>query len=271
MAKIRWRQSDIDRITNTVRQFNAAITRELKRNPNFAAVAPERLTTKGLKEQIQTRQDFNRLINKYQRFYHDKTSRQIVTNAHGVQTTKWQRKETAIDLRVVNAKRAKARKKASAEKGTLNAERSMNKRKRIIDFDSIHTQDSWNKIVKSVENESLSRYDRDEKILYYGNYIGAILARLNNPDIAKKVMKKKADSMIDAYYDNPDLQIDYIYSEEDEKQRENIISNELDSVQDEINDDENIELLKEYVQYHGDTDTSDLIEQFLLDEYGITI
>ena len=116
---IKWRNKDKTRLSNTVRQLNAKITRTLKKNPELAPYLPERLTVQGLRDKIQTRQDFNREINSARRFLKP-GAETPVTSATGIRTTRWEKREVGIKVGVINRRRNRELKKNEPYHGEGN-------------------------------------------------------------------------------------------------------------------------------------------------------
>ena len=58
--RIKWRLQDRKTLARTVKNFNAKITRLEKKHPELKEFLPEKISVKDLKNNIETRQDFNR-------------------------------------------------------------------------------------------------------------------------------------------------------------------------------------------------------------------
>ena len=105
--KINWRESDIEELTRTVKNFNAKINRLSKKNPDIAVALPEKVKVNELKKLITTRQDLKRELNALRRF--SKRGAEKIVIAEGtdeeLKITKWQRTEMNRRVGIINRKR----------------------------------------------------------------------------------------------------------------------------------------------------------------------
>ena len=115
---IKWRVNDEKELRRVARNFNDKLRRLVKENPENKNILPQfynektdqfesRLTVASLKDMIQTRQDYNRMLNMLKRFSKRGAEKIIEApgNTYGTRTTKWQRTETARLVGIVNRKR----------------------------------------------------------------------------------------------------------------------------------------------------------------------
>lgn len=215
---IKWRNIDRVTLSKTVQQFNAKLTRTLKRNPELMDILPNRITVKEIRDSIQTRDDFNRAIKSYKRFL-KKDATKIVSNKQGLKTTKWQRNETQYKVNRINQMRRAERRRAnvSTEKGTMGTILENNLKDKNYNFNTIHPQ-NWNKIMNQIDKMVSENYMTDMYERYQQNYIKAMY-RVMPPDMAatlqEMVNKFTPEQFTQIYYSNPLLGIDYFYSPED--------------------------------------------------------
>ena len=105
--KIRWSKQDQEEISRVVRNFNSKISRLAKQNPEIASILPEKVSSRELKELINTRQDLKRELNALKRFS-KRGSEEIVdvpNSEYGLKITHWQRTEMNRRIGVINRKR----------------------------------------------------------------------------------------------------------------------------------------------------------------------
>lgn len=102
---IRWRQVDEQKLQRAVRNYNAKRRRLINIDPRNEEILPSRITRKELKENIFTRQDFNRAISSLQRFS-IRGSEQIL-NINGTRITKYEYGELKRNIRRINRIREK--------------------------------------------------------------------------------------------------------------------------------------------------------------------
>lgn len=211
---IKWRNEDKTRLSNTVRQFNAKITRMLKKNPELAPYLPERLTVQGLRDKIQTRQDFNREVKSARRFLKP-GAETPVTSATGIRTTRWEKQEVGIKVGVINRRRNRELKEMNptTEKGTMGTIRENNLRPKKYDIDKIKASD-WDMFVYGVEKQIMSGYTAQKNELYKQNFIKAVKTAFGSKgtEIVEMAQSIPADILVELYYNDPVLQVEFIYN-----------------------------------------------------------
>lgn len=212
-SNIKWRKSDKQTISKTVQQFNAKITRTLKKHPEWADFMPERLTVQGLTEKIQTRKDYNREVRSVKRFLR-KGAETPFQSKSGIKTTQWEKKEVGYKVAQVNRQRTIEAKRAnvSTEKGTMGSIEANNLKPKKYNIDKIKPSE-WDKFVNTVEKQVMSNYHYDKMVRYKENYLKAILINLGTEGKAKElydyVSQLNPEFMYNAYYDDPVLQIQF--------------------------------------------------------------
>lgn len=211
---IKWRKQDKQKVTNTVRQFNSKITRLLKKNPALKPYLPDRINAKELTKNIQTRSDFNREINSISRFLKRGAESPITTDT-GLRTTQWQRKELGYKVANINRQRTAERKRANVStfKGTMGSIQKNNLEPKQYDFNKIKPSD-WDKFVQNVEKQVKENYFSEKNELYKQNYMTAISNVFNKEDSARLsaiLQNIPAEDLIDLFYSDPVLQIDFVY------------------------------------------------------------
>lgn len=210
---IKWRKTDRQKISNTVRQFNAKITRTLKKHPEFAPYLPEKITIKELTGTIKTRKDFNRKVNSLSRFL-KRGAEKPYTSKSGIKTTLWERKEIGYKVAQINRQRSLERKRAnvSTYKGTMGSIQANNLNPKKYNIDKIRPHE-WNKFIETVEKQIKSNYNYEKMERYKENYIKGLYNVFGEKSkaIVKIVNNIPPDKFTDLFYDDPVLQLDFIY------------------------------------------------------------
>lgn len=210
---IKWRKNDEKELAKAARKFNAKRTRLIKKNPKMEEYLPTKISTKKMRDEIKTRRDFKNVLNSVERFMRKGAEKPIITK-EGVKTTAYEKKEIEIKVRAINARRTAERKRAnvSTEKGTMGTIRENNLQPKQADINKIKKSD-WEKFKESVEKQSRDSYFQDK----YERYKENLLKGLENAfgekgkiiqEIAKQI---PAEQLTQMYYDDPILQIDFIY------------------------------------------------------------
>lgn len=210
---IKWRKSDREKISSTVRQFNAKITRTLKKHPEFAPYLPEKITVKDLTAKIETRKDFNREVNSLARFL-KKGAEKPFTSKSGIKTTAWERKEIGYKVAQINRQRTIEKKRAnvSTYKGTMGTIKANNLNPKKFNIDKMRPQE-WDKFLETVEKQIKSNYNYDKMVRYKENYIKGLynVFGAKGNDIANLVENITPEDFTDLFYNDPVLQLDFIY------------------------------------------------------------
>lgn len=234
ISNIRWSKKDRQNVSKTVSKFNAKITRTIKKHPELADYMPDRLSSKELQATIKTRKDLNRMMKSFNRFM-KKGAELPVMSKEGAKTTAWEKRETAIKVATINRKRTFERKKAdvSTFKGTMGTIEQNNLRPKKMKFEKL-TSKEWDLFTKQVEKESMARYREEMNEKYKENYIQSILNVYGSENeganaFIEKLKNVDAETLIQAFYDDPVLQIDFIYDPLDADMKLNQASEHLDA------------------------------------------
>lgn len=210
---IKWRESDEKELAKAVRKFNAKRTRLLKQVPELEEFLPAKISTKEIREQIKTRRDLKNELNSIERFMRKGAEKPIVTK-EGIKTTAYEKKEIEIKVRAINARRTAERKRAnvSTEKGTMGTIRENNLRPKQVDINKIKKSD-WEKFKESVEKQARDSYFQDKYERYKKNFIKGLenVFGEKGKELQNIVEQIPAEQLTQMYYDDPILQIDFIY------------------------------------------------------------
>ena len=215
-GKIKWTKNDARKVANLVRQFNAKITRITKKNPSIAKALPGRMNSQAIQQMYSqlTRADFNRWVNSNMRFL-KKGADEIVTTKAGVKTTRWQLNEIRYNLQRINAERRSRmeRLQPSTTKGTMGAINELELQPRRNLAQNIPAQ-YWERYVRGIEKQVLSSYISSRAEQYKRNYLTALREALGEqPELESILAQIPAETVAEAYAQDPDLSIGYLYYE----------------------------------------------------------
>lgn len=207
---IRWRASDNKELAYAVRAFNAKRTKMINKNPLLEEYLPPKIEIDSLKQSIETRREYNNKIKSLKRF--NAKSAELIKTNKGLILTKYEINEVRIKVRAINVRRAYERKRAnvSTETGTMGAIENANLKKKSF---NINTIDNWGKYVETVEKQVHQKYYDEKKDRYKANFITALNdmfgSRANK--IIDMISELDAETVVDLYYKDPILQIDFVY------------------------------------------------------------
>ena len=215
-GRIKWTRGDAKKVANLVRQFNAKITRITKKNPSIANALPERMNSQAIQQMYSqlTRKDFNRWVASTMRFLR-KGAEDVITTKAGVTTTRWQLNEIRYNLNAINAERRKRmeRLEPSTTKGTMGAIKELELQPRRNLAQNIPKQ-YWERYVRGIEKQALSSYVSNRAEQYKRNYLTALREALGEqPELESILAQIPAETVAEAYAQDPDLSIDYLYYE----------------------------------------------------------
>lgn len=210
---IKWRESDEKTLAKAVRKFNAKRTRLIKQVPELEEFLPSKISTKEIRERVKTRRDLKNELNSVERFMRKGAEKPIITK-EGIKTTVYEKKEISLKVRAINQRRAAELKKAapSTEKGTMGTIRENNLKPKQYDIDKIKKSD-WKKFVESVEKQSKDSYASDRYERYKENFIKGLENAFGEKgsELIEIAMQIDGETLTQMYYDDPILQIDFIY------------------------------------------------------------
>lgn len=228
---IKWSKSDQTRLSRAVQKFNAKLTRLGKQNPSLKPYLPERINVKEAKNKISTRNDYNNLLKSIDRFFR-KGAAEAVETKGGVKTTKYELNELRIRTRAINTKRRNELRRAeiSKYKGNQSVVDANNLRPKVFRPDNMDKR-SWDKFVKSTEKQFRDNYYDEKYELYKQNYIKGLMNEFGEKgkSLINLVEQIPPDEFIDLYYNDPVLDITFIYDPIEQEQR-------LDNIEKRLND-----------------------------------
>lgn len=101
----------------------------------------------------------------------------------------------------------------TTEKGTMGTIRENNLRPKKYDIDKIKASD-WDMFVYGVEKQIMSGYTAQKNELYKQNFIKAVETAFGSKgtEIVEMAQSIPADILVELYYNDPVLQVEFIYN-----------------------------------------------------------
>lgn len=233
-SAIKWRKNDIKELRRVVKNFNAKVSRLINKYPENRKYYPDKVSYSDLYNQVTTRSDYNNIINRLKRFSR-KGSEKIVETKTGAKITSYEKKEASILARSITAKRKKIAESrgVSTSKGTMGSIREMNLLPRKNNLETIK-QENLKDYLKTLEKQLLSSYYTESDIRYVENYKEALRNELGiyADRIINILDYISPERVVEEYYNNPFLQIDYVYSPEELERIANTIADEWNAIAD---------------------------------------
>lgn len=212
---IRWSKGDKQIIDNLVKSVNNKIDRVVDNFPEIRQNLPSKINRSTFLN-LDTRQGFNREVNRYKRFLKSGAETPVTTEK-GVKTTKWEIKELQYDVNTINRSRTKERKIAnvSTQTGTMGTIESRNLQPKKFNINK-YTPKGFKRQKEGILKQSSPNYRYDVFDQYKANYLKAIdnLKSLGvHTDILKNLISQiDAEELYYLGYDEDGvLIIDFIY------------------------------------------------------------
>ena len=195
-SRIRWGESEPEKLTKEAKKFNAKIYRTKKKHPELADIQPETIKSKDIKAKIAElkelpRAEYNKYVHSLERFQrkgselplkYTKDKSGTITplpTTGGLVVTAYKKKETDIKVRTVNANRTRERKINESEKPsettrTMGDQKHNELKPKKYDFDKIKKGKEWELFEKTIEKQSRADYTQKKMDDYKKNYLQAI-------------------------------------------------------------------------------------------------
>lgn len=213
-SKIRWSEKDVTNLRNTVRQFNSKLTRIEKQGKNLQAFMPERLNVKELRENITTRKEYNKAMQRAKAFL-KKGAEEIKVSEKGLALTKWeiQQIRNLQQQAEYEHKKYLERMRAGTKKETTGKGEEEQKIPKF-DFGKRGVAD-YEKYLAMLQKRLTGQYYEDKQDLYIQNYITAIYRRYGHTEKVEKLVEHLenlgADKVVQQFYQNFDMTIEFTY------------------------------------------------------------
>jgi hypothetical protein len=174
---IRWKYADRRNLQKVIASYNGRITKELNKKPELAMFAPKKLTYEEVRAKIDTRADYNRIVNSLKRV-HQKGGFELENSGTGEVRTKYEIREARILTNATNRRIKNYFDRVSNENTTRREIAETNFFIRPFDFKEME-QGNFDRFVTSMEKQ-LRRIQRPEVIdeNYYWQYLGAMRQEL---------------------------------------------------------------------------------------------
>lgn len=179
---IRWRRRDYAKLGRAVANFNKKV---LKADKSAAQFLPELKNYKNVKDSIQTRREFNRIVNSLSRI-NKADALDLVFTKSGEELTMWELNETRIQARIrlrqLN-KEIEEYKTEATNNQLMGSERIGEIKKEIEDIKNLETKKGYDlkKLMGSIQKKGTSDYEFKMNVIFKNNYLAALKDFENQP------------------------------------------------------------------------------------------
>lgn len=220
-SKIRWRDSDTAELQRTINNFNAKLYRLKKKSPEMVDFLPSRLKKSEVIKSIETRADFNRVINSVKRFS-NKGAENPVSSSRGAKATQWELDEFNKAKAIENARRTRERKKLEKKDVSSRGKKTGSKvsemgsiRKNELkplktNFENLSNKE-WELAKGNIERAINPLTQEFQKHNMRLNYIKGLRNAGYSDDIIALVLEMPIDKFIETTQIDREADFDFIY------------------------------------------------------------
>ena len=229
-SKIRWRDSDTAELNRLIKNFNAKLYREEKKNPATADYLPSRVKKSEVIKSIETRADFNRLKKSLSAFS-KRGAEKPVKSSRGAKATQWEVDEFKKKQKIENVRRTRERNKLNekemksrgkptglkrGEMGTVK-ENSLKPNKKK--FENL-SQKEWEKAKLNIDKSLNAQHREQKKQTMKDNYIKGLENAGYSDDVIDLVKNTNVDDFMETVDTDTEATFDFIYDPIEQKQKE---------------------------------------------------
>lgn len=218
---IRWRESDDRELKRTIKNFNAKVDRLRKKQTEHPDVIPEKITFKEAKDDIKTRADLNRFLNKHKRFS-KRGAENVVKSSRGAVATKWEVDEFNIAQRAENIRRTNKRKKLEEKEVTIAGKPTGVKRAEMgkIKENAVKpskkkfknmSQKEWEKAVRLFDKKMTSSYSTEQQRNMLRNYMKGMIREGYSDEMLEMMNTIPIEKFIEIVDTDETATFDFIY------------------------------------------------------------
>lgn len=224
---MKWRKSDEIELKRLIKNFNNKLRRVKNKHPENYKIYPKNYRFSDLKDNIITRQDFNRIISEL-KLFSERGKEDIITNSHKVKAMIWELEVENMRVKLINKERARELKKINKINITIGGKKietasiTITKRElspKKFNFDRMYSRNEFEMFKKTTEKQVTSNYWFNIQNKYVDNYIKA-LVNVFSPSQAAELIKVinqiPLEYMIELYHREMLGNIDYIYEPQEQ-------------------------------------------------------
>jgi hypothetical protein len=253
-SKIRWRESDAEKLEKEIKRFNNKIYRTNHLHPELASIQPETIKKKDKEKIIEQlkqapRNETKKKINELDR-YLKKGAEKAITSKTGNTVTKYEKKEVGLKVAQINRERTKERKFAEnldvtsrgkslgMKRKEMGSERLNELKPKKFDFDKIRGGKEWQKFKETVYKQTDINDKNFQYELYKKNYITAMKSAYGEHanDVIEIIEGLPAKTVVDTYYKEQEASISFHYEPQEMQLKLDILFDIWSGVEEEYND-----------------------------------
>lgn len=227
---IRWRRSDTSKLVHLIKKVNKKIFEIEVKRPDIAGLQPAMLDYQELKSQIQTRNDYKNLVNKYKRYLKE-GAEEVVKSDRGAVATKWKRNEMYIEQRADNIRKKKELHQmgtqpvtiAGKDTGVKRAEMKSTRQNALNQSNRLFknmSQKEFDNAIRLLDAKMFSSYKTKEMNRHMRNYVKGLIAEGYSDELLNVLEKIPPEVFQRVFYTDEVATYDFIYDPLDLKAKQ---------------------------------------------------
>lgn len=232
-SRIKWTNADDERLINIAMRFNAKIAYVGIEKPHIAGIQPAPVSVQDLKSHLLSypRSEFTRTISSLSDYLKEGAELPFTTSK-GVNTTHWQMEQIERTFADINKARESEidKFKPSIYKGTMHTIKESGLLPRKNTVQEVLPK-NWDKWLSRIEAQRLSYIGDERYERYKQNFIKAVDVNLGSEELHNKLEKIPAEVLVQEYYTNPMISIDFVYDPKDAAEISEALMQRLDNLE----------------------------------------
>jgi hypothetical protein len=171
----------------------------------MADILPEKIKKADFMQKVETRQDYNRELQSFERFSQRGAEKPVVSKT-GNTVTKWEKNEVSLKVANVNRARAKEREHYNLDRPNMQmGTRKQNELKpKEFDFDKIRKGKEWELYKKTLEKQVKANHKNQVMEDYKKNYLANITNNLGEAgdELYDFISRVPADVLYEVYWED---------------------------------------------------------------------
>jgi hypothetical protein len=214
-----------------VKKFNQKVTYHFKNSPKKRSFLPSKVSITDIREKVYSRQDFNRIINRLDRFGR-RGAEKIVTTKGGATVTKWELKEAKNLSRFANIKKAWRRKKLgiSPQKGNVMSAEAIGLSPTVTEAVETKTERDLEKFIQSMERRLKADYYEQGYEQYKEHYLKGIKNQLGDKELIEMIEAIDPEELFEQTVANPKMRINFMYEPQEIQTLSTVMKQEVNRI-----------------------------------------
>lgn len=208
----KWTTDELREIQRLVRRYNAKRRRVIK-DELLAPYQPETISMRNMRSL--SKKEARIQINNMKR-YLKKGAEQLRTSKGGAVASRYQIDTARAEVKRINRAREREYKRLAPShyKGNVHVVEEANLSPMHMKWNNANME-NWTRFMRSAKKQAMPSYSNEKLELYKANYLKAMRNEHLPSWLIQEIANLDARTVVNALYDNPVLEIGYLYSPQD--------------------------------------------------------